>query len=47
LDVKEAPAPVAEHPQWDNVSDAEQNKSDESDLSEFTTDEDVEDDDDE
>lgn len=44
--MKDAPTPVAEHPQWDNVSDAEEKKSDQSDLSEYTTDEDVADDDD-
>ncbi|XP_050539274.1 translocation protein SEC63 homolog [Daktulosphaira vitifoliae] len=45
LDVKEAPEPLTEHPQWD-ISDEEDNIKEEdkqSDISEFTTDEDVED----
>ncbi|KAL0266447.1 UNVERIFIED_CONTAM: hypothetical protein PYX00_008980 [Menopon gallinae] len=44
LDVKEAPEVPIEHPQWHNVSDAEEgNEGDNSDVSEFTTDEDIED----
>ncbi|XP_022178428.1 translocation protein SEC63 homolog [Myzus persicae] len=45
LDVKEAPEPLTEHPQWD-ISDEEDDTKEEdkqSDISEFTTDEDVED----
>ncbi|XP_050422751.1 translocation protein SEC63 homolog [Adelges cooleyi] len=45
LDVKEAPEPLTEHPQWD-ISDEENDTKEEdkqSDISEFTTDEDVED----
>lgn len=43
LDVKEAPEVPVEHPQWHNVSDVEEgNEGDNSDISEFTTDEDIE-----
>lgn len=46
MDVKEAPEPLTEHPQWDMGSDEEDYKQEEdkqSDISEFTTDDDVED----
>ncbi|CAG2062441.1 unnamed protein product [Timema podura] len=45
LDVKKAPEVPTEHPQWDMLDDEEEeNHGAESDVSEFTTDEDVEDD---
>ncbi|XP_066991282.1 translocation protein SEC63 homolog [Anabrus simplex] len=45
LDVKEAPEVPTEHPQWDMLDDEEEEQEGEgSDISEFTTDEDVEDD---
>ncbi|PSN41683.1 hypothetical protein C0J52_07697 [Blattella germanica] len=45
LDVKEAPEVPTEHPQWEMVDDEEEEQEGEnSDISEFTTDEDVEDD---
>lgn len=45
LDVKEAPDIPVEHPQWDMLEDEEEEEEGEnSDISEFTTDEDVEDD---
>lgn len=44
LDVKEAPAVVTEHPQWD-ISESESEKEDQNaDESEFTTDSSEEDD---
>jgi translocation protein SEC63 len=44
LDVKEAPEVPTEHPQWDMLDDEEEEpEGDGSDVSEFTTDEDVED----
>jgi translocation protein SEC63 len=43
LDVKEAPEVPTEHPQWDMLDDEEEEpEGDGSDVSEFTTDEDVE-----
>ncbi|VVC33388.1 Hypothetical protein CINCED_3A013928 [Cinara cedri] len=44
LDVKEAPEPLTEHPQWDISDEEDDPKEDDkqSDISEFTTDEDVE-----
>ncbi|XP_075232582.1 translocation protein Sec63 isoform X3 [Lycorma delicatula] len=46
LDVKEAPEVPTEHPQWDMSEEEEEGRpeADASDISEFTTDEDVEDD---
>lgn len=45
LDVKEAPEVPTEHPQWDMSEEEEERPAGEvSDVSEFTTDEDVEDD---
>ncbi|XP_069688937.1 translocation protein SEC63 homolog isoform X2 [Periplaneta americana] len=45
LDVKEAPEVPTEHPQWDMLDDEEEEpEGDGSDISEFTTDEDVEED---
>jgi len=44
LDVKEAPEVPTEHPQWDMLDDEEEvPEGGGSDVSEFTTDEDVED----
>jgi translocation protein SEC63 len=44
LDVKEAPEVPTEHPQWDMLDDEEEvPEGGGSDISEFTTDEDVED----
>lgn len=44
LDVKEAPEVPTAHPQWDMLDDEEEEpEGDGSDVSEFTTDEDVED----
>lgn len=44
LDVKEAPEVPTAHPQWDMLDDEEEEpEGDGSDASEFTTDEDVED----
>jgi translocation protein SEC63 len=44
LDVKEAPEVPTVHPQWDMLDDEEEEpEGDDSDASEFTTDEDVED----
>ncbi|KAJ1528470.1 hypothetical protein ONE63_006881 [Megalurothrips usitatus] len=45
LDVKEAPAVPVEHPQWDMSDDEEEPENDTGHISEYTTDEDVEDDD--
>lgn len=45
LDVKEAPEIPTEHPQWDMSDDEEEPENDDGHLSEYTTDEDVEDDD--
>lgn len=45
MDVKEAPEVPTEHPQWKMLDDEEDEQEAEgSDVSEFTTDEDVEDD---
>ncbi|CAB3372878.1 Hypothetical predicted protein [Cloeon dipterum] len=44
LDVKEAPEEITDHPQWDFPEGEEEKEGEGSDLSEFTTDEDVEDD---
>jgi hypothetical protein len=43
LDVKEAPEVVTDHPQWEFPEGEEVLEGDASELSEFTTDEDVED----
>lgn len=45
LDVKEAPEVPTEHPQWDLSEEEEESRheGEASDVSEFTTDEDVED----
>lgn len=45
MDVKEAPEIPTEHPQWDISDDEDEDKDEGSggDISEFTTDEDVED----
>ncbi|XP_052120338.1 translocation protein SEC63 homolog [Frankliniella occidentalis] len=45
LDVKEAPEIPTEHPQWDMSEDEEEPENDAGHISEYTTDEDVEDDD--
>lgn len=42
LDVKEAPEVPTEHPQWESVDDEEEPEGDGTDDSEFTTDEDIE-----
>jgi hypothetical protein len=43
LDVKEAPEVVTDHPQWEFPEGEDIQENEASDLSEFTTDEDVED----